>query len=302
MLIRPAGFGANPQTADTNAYQRPLPGAEAGAVQRAAVRELDAFAAALRAAGVDVAVFDDTPEPCTPDALFPNNWVSFHADGTVVLYPLLAPNRRAEIRRDLLERLRDEHGVAWRRIVDLSDLASDGAFLEGTGSLVLDRAHRVAYACLSPRTTERGLAAFAARTGYAVERFRAADAGKAIYHTNVLMGLGPAFAAVALECVPDGPERARVRARLAETGREVIELTRAQMRSFAGNLLALRSRAGEPLIALSDAAWSSLDVAQRAALERHGRIVRAPLATIEAHGGGSARCMLAELFAPPYPI
>jgi hypothetical protein len=297
LMIRPARFGANPETAATNAYQRESL-REAGATQRDAVRELEAFTAALRAAGVDVVVLDDTPEPHTPDALFPNNWVSFHADGTVVLYPLLAPSRRAEIRRDLLERLRDEHGLAWRRIVDLTDLTRDGAFLEGTGSMVLDRAQRVAYACLSPRTTERGLDAFAERMGYAIERFRAEDGGLAIYHTNVLMSIGPAFAVIALECIPDAAERERVRARLKATGHDVLALTRAQMRSFAGNLLALRSRAGEPLIALSDAAWASLDDPQRAALERHGKIVRAPLPTIETYGGGSARCMLAELFAP----
>jgi len=298
LMIRPARFAANAETAASNRYQLAEPAEEDSELHGQAAAEFDGLASALREAGVDVIALDDTREPHTPDAHFPNNWVSFHASGMVVLYPMLASSRRAEVRPELVDRLEDEHGLAWSRCLDLTGLAKVGAFLEGTGSLVLDRANRVAYACLSPRTTERGLAAFADHTGYAIESFRAEDRGDAVYHTNVMMGLGPAFAAVCLEAITNEHERERVRARLERSGREIVALTRAQMGSFAGNLLALRSRDGEPLIAMSDAAWNALDGSQRETLERHGRIVHAPLATIEAHGGGSARCMLAELFAP----
>lgn len=299
LLIRPAAFGPNPETAATNAYQSPRAGRPVEEIRDRARAELESLAEALDAAGVEVAVRDDTPEPVTPDAVFPNNWVSFHADGSVVLYPLLAPSRRREVRPDLIEQLEEELGLHWPRRVDLTPLCERGAFLEGTGSLVLDRAHRVAYACLSPRTTAAGLEAFARELPYEIVHFHAEDAGVPVYHTNVVMSVGPKFAVVCLECVCEASERARLRQRLEESGHEVIALSRRQMRSFAGNLLALQSSSGEPRIALSQAAWSSLEPRQTRALERHGQIVRASLPTLEAYGGGSVRCTLAELHAPP---
>jgi hypothetical protein len=298
MMIRPARFGFHAETAATNVYQAAVPpGEEAGTHARARA-ELEGLADALRAAGVRVIAFDDTPEPPKPDALFPNNWVSFHADGTVVLYPMQAPGRRAEVRRDLIDRLASEHGLKWPRVVDLTPLAAQGAFLEGTGSLVLDHDRRAAYACRSPRTTQRGLEEFAAVTGFAIEAFDAEDRGAAVYHTNVLMGLGEAFAAVCLEAVIDDDARTRLAAHLAASGREVVALDRTELRAFAGNLLALRSADGTPLVVMSARAWDALRADNKARLERHGLVVTAPLETIETHGGGSARCMLAELFPP----
>ena len=304
MMVRPARFGANPECAGSNAFQgttADLPPArrQAAAVQAAAAAEFDGLVAALDRAGVRVCAYDDTLEPATPDACFPNNWVSFHADGRVVLYPMLAPSRRAEVRPDLVARLERDLGWAWPTVVDLTPLAERGAFLEGTGSLVLDRGERVAYAALSPRTTAAGLEAFAEALGYAVIPFRAVDpGGQAVYHTNVCMGLGPGFAAIALEWIPDPAERRTVRRRLEQAGREVIPLGTDQVRGFAGNLLGLWAGDGQGRIVLSERALGSLESGQRAALERHGDLVWAPLNTIETLGGGSARCMLAEVVGP----
>ncbi|MEM7310172.1 MAG: arginine deiminase-related protein [Planctomycetota bacterium] len=299
MMVRPARFGFNPETATSNSWQTRVAGLADEEVQERAAAELDGFAAALRAAGVEVLVYDDTAAPHKPDSVFPNNWVSFHADGTVVLYPMLSPIRRAEVRDDLLDRVAADTGAGWPRRLDLRYLEAEDAFLEGTGSLVLDRVNRVAYACRSPRTSDAGLAAFAAAMGYEIVAFDGVDgSGASAYHTNVLMGIGEGFAAVCLESVPGDAERRALRARLEATGHEVIELTGAQRDGFAGNLLAARTPGGERLVLLSERAAKSLDERRLDALERHGRLVHAPLDTIEAYGGGSARCMLAEVYAP----
>lgn len=297
LMIRPARFGANAETAATNAFQRGAV-AEAATVLAQARAEFDGLVAALRANGVEVLVLEDPPEPARPDAVFPNNWISFHADGTVVLYPLLAPSRRAEVRPEVLEELQRRGLAAPRRVLDLR--AEAGAeFLEGTGSLVLDRAARVAYACLSPRTSPTLLARFCAALGYRARAFHASDArGVPIYHTNVMMAVGTRCALVGLEAIPDARERAEVAAELTATGHELVALTQAQLDEFAGNVLELRSRAGEALLVLSARARRALRPDQRAVLERHARLVSADLTTIETHGGGSARCMLAEVFAP----
>ncbi|MBX3702358.1 MAG: hypothetical protein KF822_01120 [Steroidobacteraceae bacterium] len=295
LMIRPARFGANPETAASNRFQQD--GAGAGAAQ-AARREFDGLVAKLRAAGVEVHVADDTPDPPKPDACFPNNWVSFHADGTAVLYPMMAPSRRAERRPELLERLRDS-GFRLARTLDLSGWESRGEFLEGTGSLVLDRCHRVAYACRSPRTTPAALADFASRLGYRTIVFDArGPAGEPLYHTNVMMAVGEGFAVVCADAIADAADRAAVLGELVAAGHEPVVIGAEAMHGFAGNLLALRARDGAQVIALSDAAWASLPPQARAALERHGRIVAAPIPVIERHGGGSVRCMIAEVFLP----
>ena len=296
MMIRPVRFIANEQTASSNHFQIIDGLADPLAVQRAAVAEFDGLAKALRNAGVIVHAFDDTPEPHTPDSIFPNNWVSLHADGTAVLYPMLAENRRVERRMDLLESLSTRFHIA--NIVDLTHHESQQQFLEGTGSLVLDRVHRTAYACLSPRTDLDVLGELAQRLDYEIAAFAAVDAaGLPIYHTNVLMSVGTRFAALCIECVEPTRRDAIVR-RLSDTGHEVIDLSYAQMAAFAGNMLELNTPRGF-IVAMSEAARASLSEEQRRRIEAaSGPIVSAAIPVIERHGGGSVRCMLAEVHLP----
>lgn len=295
LMVRPRRFGANPETRASNVFQRSWPGDAAQLAARAR-REFEGLAGRLDAAGVEVVVVDDLPGGASPDALFPNNWVSFHADGTVVLYPMATPARRAERRADVLDAL-DARGFVRSRVIDLAPLEADGRFCEGTGSLVLDRPARVAYAALSGRTHPDAVAAFGARLGYATASFATADAqGRPVYHTNVLMSLGRRFAVVCPGVIAPA-DRAALLDRLAASGREIIAIDPAQMARFCANLLELDGARG-PVIALSTAALAGFDPAQRAVLERHATLVAAPLDCIEAVGGGGARCMLAELALP----
>jgi hypothetical protein len=296
LMIRPAGFGANAETAATNVFQRDPRGTAEEILLRARA-EFDALVAALRAHGVDVHVVEDTPEPPKPDAIFPNNWVSFHADGSAVLYPLLAPSRRAEVRPEVLSELARRGARAQGRIIDLRAGCGETEFLEGTGSLVLDRVHRVAYACLSPRTARAPLERFCRELAYEPFPFHAADArGVPIYHTNVMLSVGTRVAIACLESVRDARERRTLEERLVQSDHELVALSLAQMEEFAGNTLELRARDGRALFVLSVRALRALHAEQRARLERHGTLVSSELETIETHGGGSARCMLAELF------
>jgi hypothetical protein len=260
--------------------------------------EFDRLVTGLTGAGVAVHVAEDTRDPPKPDACFPNNWVSFHADGSVVLYPMMAPSRRAERRPELIAQLvRAGHRVT--RTVDLTGWEARGEFLEGTGSLVLDRCHRVAYACRSPRTGAGPLAEFAATFGLRVVSFDAAGPGGVpVYHTNVMMAVGERFTVLCADAIPDAGERAAVERSIGESGHELIRIGIAEMNGFAGNLLALRAADGSPVIAMSAAARDCLPRATRHALERHGQIVATPIPVIERHGGGSVRCMIAEVFLP----
>jgi hypothetical protein len=295
LMVRPARFGSNPETAESNRFQHAESIADDAAL---AIREFDGLVRRLADAGVEVIVADDPPEPAKPDACFPNNWVSFHADGTVVLYPMLAPSRRAERRPEHLAAV-ERAGFRISRTIDLSPLERRGEFLEGTGSLVLDRPARLAYACLSPRTTPAALAEFCATLGYRAVEFDALGPdGRAIYHTNVLMAVGEGFAVICAAAIPDAPRRAAVLGELAQSGHEVIEIDVEEMNHFAGNMLPLRARDGGARIAMSEAAWQALAPAKRRRLERHGGIVTAPIQTIEWEGGGSVRCMIAEVFLP----
>lgn len=298
-MIRPASFAGNVQTAASNRFQQIPATASGDSSQAAALAEFDRLANALQRAGVDVHVFEDTPEPHTPDSIFPNNWVSFHADGVVVLYPMLAPNRRLERRMDIVEALNVSEGFHITRTIDLTHREAEEKFLEGTGSLVLDRINRIAYACLSPRTDMDVLGEFAQRLDYDIAAFEAFDAGgAAIYHTNVLMSVGARFAAICSECIESG-RRAAVVDMLQSSGRAIVDLSLAQMHNFAGNMLELRTQAGSPVVAMSDAARASLDASQIATLERSaGQIVASPIPTIERLGGGSVRCMIAEVHLP----
>lgn len=298
LMIRPARFRSNPQTASSNAFQHddsPLNGAN---VQLEAAREFDGLVAALVNAGVEVIVAPDTPERDKPDAIFPNNWLSTHADGTVVRYPMHAVNRRLERRPDIITALADHHDFDVRGQVDLADAESREQFLEGTGSLVLDRANHVAYACLSPRTHPALLKEWCARFDYESVAFEAASNGRAIYHTNVMMAVGERLAVVCLAAIVSPGERDAVRARLVETGHDIVDISPEQMNAFAGNMLELKSADGESLFVMSRRAHDSLDKTQLAQIETRSKIVSVPIATIEDNAGGSVRCMLAEIFLP----
>lgn len=298
MMIRPARFQSNPLTAESNRFQ----GRNSGSPeqqQAAAEQEFAGLVIALRDAGVNVVVFDDTPEPHTPDSVFPNNWISFHADGRVVLYPLEAPNRRTERRTDLIDRLRDEHDFQVSDVVDLSHHEDQGHFLEGTGSMVLDRANRVAYACLSSRTQLDALGDFGQRLDYDIVAFDAVDRdGIAIYHTNVLMSIGERLAVICAEAIPRDDQREAVVDRLRETGHELLLLSFDQMDAFAGNMLELRTDKGERVVAMSQQALDSLDPGQLQQLRENGGVVAAAIDAIEGSSGGSVRCMLAEIHLP----
>ncbi|HVJ30946.1 MAG TPA: arginine deiminase-related protein [Gammaproteobacteria bacterium] len=296
LMVRPAHFGSNAETAASNFFQRSASG-ESGSALRAQ-HEFDSLALALAGAGVRVHQFAGQRSAALPDEVFPNNWLSLHADGTAVLYPMLAPSRRLERRRDILDALVDSCGYRIDQVVDLTGLEARGEYLEGTGSVVLDRIHRVAYACLSPRTHVNALAELARALRYEVVPFTAVDAsGRAIYHTNVVLSLGTRFAALCTAAIADAAERRSVVARLEASGREVVDLSRAELEGFACNLLELAG-AGGPVIAMSAAALRALATTTRGALERYGRFVTADIATIERLGGGSVRCMLAEVALP----
>ena len=298
MMIRPAGFESNPLTAASNRFQG-RSAASPEDQQANALREFDGLVDVLRDAGIEVLVVEDTPEPHTPDAIFPNNWISMHADGRVVLYPMEAENRRTERRSDILDYLGNEAGRSISEVIDLSGHEESGHYLEGTGSMVLDRVNRVAYACISTRTHLDPLGDFAQRLGYDVVAFDAVDSGGVpIYHTNVLMHVGEELAVICDAAIPREDQRQAVLTRLRDTGHDIVSLSYAQLNAFAGNMLELRNMAGERVIAMSQCAYRSLDEEQRARLTANGRIVSAPIDTIEASAGGSVRCMLAEVHLP----
>jgi hypothetical protein len=294
LMVRPVMFGFNPETAATNVFAA----AVASGCSEAARAEFDLAAERLSNAGVEVVLLDDLPEPARPDAAFPNNWVSFHADGTVVLYPMAAPTRRLERRGDDVIELLGDRGFAVRQVIDLSGHEQSGRFLEGTGSMVLDRLGRRAYAAIGPRTHRAALGDFASRLDYSTVAFEATDTkGRPIYHTNVLLSLGTAFAVLCPDTVP-----ARQRQHLVDSidasGRTIIPVDYAQMRRFACNIIEIRSAAGEPLIAMSSSARSNFRADQLRLLESFGTIVEAAIPTIEAVGGGSLRCMVADIHLP----
>lgn len=300
-MIRPARFESNPLTAASNRFQGKSDLAPE-AQQSAALEEFDGLVDAIREVGIDVVVVDDTPDPHTPDSIFPNNWISMHADGRVVLYPMEAANRRTERRADIIERLNDEHGLLVTDIVDLTGHEDSGHYLEGTGSMVLDRVNRVAYACISSRTHFDPLGDFAQRMNYEVVAFDAVDSdGMPIYHTNVLMNVGEKLAVVCDAAIVRQDQREAVLGQLHDTGHEVICLSYEQLDAFAGNMLELRNDQGERVIAMSQQAYDSLDDEQRSLLLANGRIVSVPIDTIEKSAGGSVRCMLAEVHLPRSP-
>lgn len=298
LMVRPACFGFNPQTAPSNAFQHAPAALPQDETQRVALQEFDALAAGLRRSGVRVVSAADSLEPRKPDAIFPNNWVSFHGDGSVVLYPMLALNRRLERREEILQQVVRDGGFRVTRRIDLTHRESQAKYLEGTGSLVLDRAHRVAYACISPRTDSEVLGEFAQRLDYDLMSFEAQDgAGQAIYHTNVLMAIGSRFAVVCGAAIPRDLHRDAVFSRLEAAGHDIVDISLAQMAQFAGNVLELAPPQG-PVVAMSSRALESFTAQQRRVLEAHAAIVAVPIPTIERLGGGGVRCMLAEVHLP----
>jgi hypothetical protein len=301
LMIRPVAFRMNEQTAVNNYYQKVLDGLLPATVNAKAQQEFDAFVEKLAAAGVDVTVIDDTLNPDTPDSIFPNNWISFHENGDVALYPMFAENRRHERREEILDLL-EEKGFIIHNIIDYTSAEEDGFFLEGTGSLVLDRANAKAYCALSPRADEELFIEFCEDFDYApviFEAFQTVDSErKLIYHTNVMMSLGETFAVICSDCIDDKKERKMVLDNLKENGKEIILITEAQMNNFAGNMLEVRGANDKRYLVMSTAAHQILTPKQIEQLEKHAEILSSSLDTIEACGGGSARCMMAEIFLP----
>ena len=296
-LVRPARFSFNSETALSNHFQQAIAGLPEDAVQAQAFAEFDSMVQKLRGKGMQVLVFDDTTDPPKPDAVFPNNWLTLHPDGRVLLYPMCAPNRRPERRPDIVEALHREFKIT--EVLDLSAHEQEGRFLEGTGSIIFDHRHRIAYACLSPRTDATLFAEVAAQLNYRPVAFRADDAqGQAIYHTNVMLCVGARFAVVCLESIRNAQERAAVVESLTATDHEIVDISLAQVARFAGNMLTLQPAAGPELLAMSQSAYDALTPAQRQTLSAYAELLPLPIPTIETIGGGSARCMLAEVFLP----
>ena len=299
VMVRPHHFESNPQTAADNAYQRAHTQDSSGAIAQRAYREVSLAAETLATHGVRVHLLEDTHADRTPDSVFPNNWFSTHAGGHVALYPMYSPNRRLERRQDVLELLKAEYRV--QDIIDYSGLEADGLFLEGTGAMVLDHISRVAYTVRSNRANAIALERFATHFNFEPLVFDAADAGqRAVYHTNVLMCVGTAFAMGGFEMIGDAARRAEVRNRLAEPGRDIIDLTQAQVAEFAGNALELSGSAGR-ILALSARAMLSLTRAQKQCIERSATLVPLVVPTIEL-AGGSVRCMLAGIHLAARPV
>jgi len=310
-MIRPVNFTFNAETAVNNAFQKAPDAPHAAAAvaggtfaentasgdadaQRMALDEFDGFVTLLRDHDVDVTVIDDTPDPYTPDSIFPNNWVSFHEKGLVCLYPMFAVNRRLERKPAILQQL----GQAFRigQTLDFSNYEQEGLFLEGTGSMVLDRDKKLAYACLSPRTDKNVLLDFCEKAGYTPEVFAAVDSGhRAIYHTNVMMCVADRYVVVCLDSLPVLAERQHLSDTIRASGKEIIPISLQQMDHFAGNMLQVHNRQGERLLVMSTQAYHSLSPQQIGQLSSYNLILHSPLTTIETNGGGSARCMMAEI-------
>jgi hypothetical protein len=281
----------NPETAVNNRFQ--VKG-ETDNLTEKAIREFDVFVNTLQKEGIDVTVVEDSPVPHTPDAIFPNNWISFHESGVYCLYPMFAPNRRMERKDEVLELVKRKFG--YQKLIDFTSYESENRFLEGTGSMVLDRDNRIAYACLSPRTDPGVLEDFCKRLNYRPVVFHATDRdGEAIYHTNVMMCVADRFVVICLDAITSAEEKKMISETIRSSGKEIIPISIEQMNQFAGNMLQLENKSGEKILVMSEAAWNSLLPDQRQSLEAYNRMLHASLQHIESNGGGSARCMIAEI-------
>ena len=301
LMIRPVAFRMNEQTAVNNYYQKILDGLSPETVNATAQEEFDTFVNKLRMVGVDVTVVEDSINPDTPDSIFPNNWISFHESGDVALYPMFAENRRQERREDILDILEDK-GFVINEIMDYTSAEADGYFLEGTGSILLDRQNDKAYCALSPRADEELFIEFCEDFEYTPVIFEAFQTvngeRKLIYHTNVMMCLGETFAVICADCIDDKKERKMVLDSLRGDEKEVILITEEQVNNFAGNMLEVKGTDDRRYLVMSKSAHQSLTKKQVAQIEEHVTILSSSLDTIEVCGGGSARCMMAEIFLP----
>ena len=300
-MIRPVAFEMNEQTADDNHYQDQESGITSSNAQKEALQEFDSFVIKLREVGVTVTVIEDTHKPPTPDSIFPNNWISLHETGMVVLYPMQAENRRTERREDILDKLKAD-GFHIREVLDYSASEDENMFLEGTGSLVLDRKNLIAYACISQRTHEHLLHDWAEQLGYSVVSFKALQESEGellpIYHTNVMMSVGQELAILCADCIRDETERNTVIKALEDSGKTIVYITEEQKSSFAGNMLQVINKKDERLLVMSTQAFESLNQQQVTTIEKTNQILHSSLETLEILGGGSARCMMAEVFLP----
>jgi len=301
LMIRPVAFRMNEQTAVNNYYQKVLDGITPETVNTKAQEEFDTFVQKLKIAGVNVVVVEDTIEPNTPDSIFPNNWISFHSNGDVVLYPMFAENRRAERREDILDIL-EEKGFIINEIMDYTSAEEDNIFLEGTGSIILDRANGKAYCALSPRADEELFIEFCEDFEYTPIIFEAYQTvnnqRKHIYHTNVMMCIGSTFSVICADCIDDKKERKMVLDSLKDDGKEIILITEDQVNNFAGNMLEVLGKDNKKYLIMSTSAYSVLTDKQKQQIEKHATILHSSLDIIEGCGGGSARCMMAEIFLP----
>ncbi len=294
LMIRPVRFDFNAETAVNNSFQV---NAKDLLAQEKAAEEFNQLISVLTENGIDVTVVNDTPEPHTPDSIFPNNWISFHSDGSICLYPMYAQNRRLERKESVLEAI-DKKFIVSKKI-DFSNYEQSNIFLEGTGSMVLDRDHRIAYACLSPRTDLNILKDFCNQLNYTPIYFWALDGGnQPIYHTNVMMCVADEYVVICLESIPDLAERQLVVDSITESGKAIIAISFDQMNHFAGNMLQVHNQAGKRFLVMSSQAFGSLNKVQIEQIEGYNQIIHSDITTIETNGGGSARCMMAEVFLP----
>ena len=302
LMIRPVAFRYNEQTATNNYYQKFLEQLSKDEVQERARDEFDGLVEVLRSKGIEVVVIEDTLEQDTPDSIFPNNWISFHDDGRVGWYPMYAENRRLERRVEILKILQEQYDFQVRKMVDFSHYESDGRFLEGTGSMLLDRVNKIAYAAQSKRTDVRVLEDFCQSFGFKSLTFTSFQTVGTerlpIYHTNVMLSIGDSFAVLCADTIDNPVEKKSLIACLEDSGKEVIFITEEQKHQFAGNVMPVVNKLGKKYLVMSRTAHQSLTLEQIEQIEKHCQILSAPLDTIEACGGGSARCMMAELFLP----
>ncbi|MEM9919426.1 MAG: arginine deiminase-related protein [Bacteroidota bacterium] len=297
LMVRPAHFGFNAETAKDNAFQQQDDRLDETQIRRNAQQEFDRFVDQLREKGVNVLVAQDSDDPIKPDAVFPNNWVSFHHNATVYTYPMFASVRRHERRQSILDLV--ERDFEMQAIFNLEGFEDKGMFLEGTGSIVLDRVSRIAYACISERTNAELFEKYCRMAGYRKHLFHAVDtSGRPIYHTNVMMALGETFVVICMDSIRDESEKSTLRRTFAATEKEIVAISLEQMAAFAGNMLQVQGHGGQPILVMSEQARASLGDHQLHRLQRHTEILSAPIPTIETYGGGSVRCMMAEIFLP----